>query len=541
MLRQPTIPGQYRRGPKPLTAYFQPAPRGTLKDSLASKGQLAVIAPESPRPAELLRGVAVVGADRLTADDAALHEFLVSRAYEDDQHLTADTHALDMAEAVRYLGSRVERDDIRASLHRLRETTVCYGSPEERRCEDVPLLESWVEVAPGEDVIRYRLPDPLRVLMRKPPEFAYIEMAALPKMRSKFSSRLYKMAALLASKRKWVAGDDNVITIEGTPDEVADWVGFPKEQDGRVHAGKLRARFLAKVVDDFVDVRAFRLECEVVEGKGRGKPIQSVVFRLHLAPPSRHTVPMFFKPSEDVFRIGSKDLPQYRVESRTWRRAAKQFARTLGKSNRMIHDMWLVALHEALSGVALTEGFHTRPYRGRRLLQEIERRGADNAAWGLVTSEADDPDLSSKTTALGWVTLVAEADESRMLRIGMGKRRRARAARPAPAFVVSEDEGLPVAEARDPAVPQATFEACSKIVLTCDEAMSTLDVDAIVGTSIQQMLWTGERPVKLALRYMDAGEWGEWVIGTYPVSEADLDAIQQRHRRHLDGVEEYVA
>lgn len=43
MLRQPTIPAAYRRGPKPLSAYVQPEPRGSLKDSLATKGQLAVI------------------------------------------------------------------------------------------------------------------------------------------------------------------------------------------------------------------------------------------------------------------------------------------------------------------------------------------------------------------------------------------------------------------------------------------------------------------------------------------------------------------
>lgn len=493
----------------------------------------------------MLCGVAVQGADRLTADDAALHEFLISRAYEDDK-LAADTHALDMSEAVRYLGSRVERDDIRASLRRLRETTVSYGSPDERRYEDVPLIESWVEVSPGSDVIRYRLPDPMRALMRKPPQYAYIEMSALPKMRSKYSSRLYKMAALRSSKQKWIAGDDNTILIEGTPDQVADWIGFPKERDGKVHAGKLRARFLSKVVSDFVDVRAFRLECEVVDGKGRGSPIETVRFRLHLAPPSRHTVPLFFKPSEDIARVGSRDLPQYRVESRTWRRAAKSYMRTLGKTNRMIHDMWLVALNEALSGVAMTEGFHTKPYRGRRLLQEIERRGADNAAWGLITSEADEPDIVLKSREQGWLALVAEADEARMERVGMGKRRRAAtAARPAPAFVSDDDEGLPAAPVAENSTvedaPQTTFETCSKVVLTCDETMSPVDVDAVVGSSIQRMQFTGSRPVKLALRYMDRHGWDEWLLGTFPLSEADLDAVQKRYSRYFDGIEEYVA
>lgn len=158
---------------------------------------------------------------------------------------------------------------------------------------------------------RYRLPEPLRVLKRNQPSYAYIELAALPKMRSKFSSRLHKKFALAAKEQPWVPGDNNTLTLSATPDEIADWIGFPKASDGKVHVGKLRDRFLNKIEADFADVRAFRLEVVPQEPGGQGNPLVAVDFVLHMAPPSRHTVPMLFKPSEDVVRIGHKDIVQF--------------------------------------------------------------------------------------------------------------------------------------------------------------------------------------------------------------------------------------
>lgn len=530
MLHQPKIPSGYKISQRTAEGLFQPAPRGDLTKALATKTSLQKVAPESPRPSEMLEGGIVTGKDELTADDQQLHDYLISRAYEGDSLMSAETHSMDMSEAIRYLGNRVERSDIKSSLARLKRTTVSYGRSSERRFEDVQLLESWIEVTPGEDVIRYRLPEPLRILMRTQPSYAYIELAALPKMRSKFSSRLYKKFALAAKAQPWVPGDDNTLTVTGTPAEIADWIGFPLEANGKVHVGKLRDRFLKKIVADFIDVRAFRLEVLPQEPGGRGNPLVAVDFVLYLAPPPRHTVPMFFKPSEDKVRIGNKDVIQYRVESRTWRRAAKSFGRRLVMTNRGIADFWQIAVNEALSGIALSDAYHTRSFRGHKLLEAIRSKGADYAAWGFITEEADVPDLAAKQSAGGYVQLEREADEARQERIGFGKRKRAAKA---PAFITQDEDEPETADI-------VTFETANEIIFRVDAALSAVDVEALVGNPIQRLRFTGERKLQLTLQFTTMGRSDTWQLGRYPVSEADLDAIQKSVGRYLDGAEEYL-
>jgi hypothetical protein len=388
--------------------------------------------------------------------------------------MSDEMHSLDMAQALRMLGNRVERSDVRASLNRLKRTTVSYGMEGGRRYEDVQMLESWIEVGPGFDVIRYRLPEPMRELMRRQPSYAYIELAALPRMRSKFSSRLYKKLALATSKEKWTPGGKNEVAISGTPEEVATWIGFPREKDGKLHVGKLRRRFLDRVKDDFKDVRAFRMSVKLDEPGGRGNPLAKITFTLRLNAPSRHMTASTFSPADAQGwrRIGSKDLPHLRVESRTWRRAATEFGRVLGRTHRGFHDLFQVALNEALSGKAVTEGFETREYRGERLLAAMESRGADYGAWGFVCEEADIPDLTLIQS--GQVQLKEAADAARMDRIGWGDKE----AKPAPFFVVAdENEGVPA---------EATFETCMEIILPLGDEFSDIDVDALVSSPLKR-------------------------------------------------------
>lgn len=518
-----------------------PSPRGKLDDALTKKSgklQLHIVSPESPRPAEMLEGVTISGADDLTADDGALHELMISRAYEHDRPMTDEMHSLEMSHALRFLGGRVERSDVRQSLNRLKRTTVSYGSvtKDGRRYEDVPLIESWIEVGPGFDTIRYRLPEPLRELLRRQPSYGYIELAAFPRMKSKFSGRLYKKLALATAKQKWTPGGDNTVTVSGTPDEVATWIGFPREKDGKLHVGKMRRRFLERVKDDFKDVRAFRMSVKLDEPGGRGNPLAKITFTLRLNAPSRHMTASRFSPADaqGYKRIGSKDLPHLRVESRTWRRAAAEFGKLLGRTHRGFHDLFQVALNEALSGEAVTEGFGTREYRGERLLAAMESRGADYGAWGFVCEEADIPDLALKD---GRSQMEAAAEAARMERIGWERKE----AKPAPFFVVAdENEGMP--EAGEMAEPAVTFETCREIVLTVDEAHNIHDVEGIIAGPIQRWKYTGSRHIYLTLRYcVGGGAYDRWRVGSYKVSETDLEGLLKRLSRHLDGPEEYVS
>lgn len=141
MLKTPSPPGTTTRN---THGNFYPAPRGDIQEALEKSGQLMKVAPESPRPAEMMEGVFITGKDSLTADDAALHDLLVSKAYEIDNSMSTTTYALDVRQAMNFLGT-VHRDLMGKALRRLASTTVSYGTLSTRRYEDVPLLVSWLE------------------------------------------------------------------------------------------------------------------------------------------------------------------------------------------------------------------------------------------------------------------------------------------------------------------------------------------------------------------------------------------------------------
>lgn len=486
----------------------QPESKAPAKLQRKGLNPMEVVAPESPRPREMMEGFTVIGADKLTADDAALHELLVSRAYEADRAMLNTLHSFPMAEARRFLGNRVERNDVRASLRRLKATTVSYGRTGGRRFEDVSLLESFISVDDQSDVIKYRLPEPLRELMASQESYAYVELAALPQMDSKFSSRLYRRLAYAASKTRWKPGADNTVVVSATVDELADWVGFPRLADGKVHGGKLKERFLSKIDGDFAAVRAFALEVWEVRGEGRGSPLNGLVFTLRLRAPALHTVHAIFKPSKDTARVGAADFIKYRVESRTFRRAAKKFFKPTGLHAFQWRDLWLLALQEAVSDTPLTEEFQGRAYRGARLLHVIDSRGPDQAAWGLFCEEADAADLLSLPNLS---RLQNEADIARKRRIGWG----------------------PKPQAPEAAPELLTLENCGAVVipLTCDSTGAEALADGLGGHPS-----SAARIHDVVLRY----EGGEWRIGAAAWTEEELDAALALAGNDLDGVEEYL-
>lgn len=516
---------------RPRRELFQPAPRGDISRALATKhsgrgkfdmktGRIDVIAPESPRPSEMLDGVSVTSRDELTADDAALHELLVSKAYADDRPLTGETHFILMSEAIRYLGERVERSDVRACLNRLKRTTVSYGLAGGRRYEDVQLLQSWIEVDGEKDVIKFSLPEPLRELMRRQPTYAYIELAALPAMRSKFSARLYRRLALAASKEKWVPGRENVVEVYATTDELAHWIGWPRQKDGSVHSGKLRDRFLKRIDDDFASVRAFALECEEDRASTRGRPLLGITFRLRLQPPSRHTVRVPAVVQRGEFRPGFKDEPRYCVEDRTWRAAAKKFREQLPTSPKGLSDLWKVALQEALDGIQHTDGYANRQFRGERLLAAIDARGADYAAWSFLAEEAESPDLWSMPLQER-AKAEYSADEARKERIGWKKPRSSEITAPA---------AHPETETANP-----DFETCTHIVLTANPALNSIEVGRL-GDKIKSMKpdFTGGRVITLTIRFQVGTAYDRWNVGYFSLSEDDLDVILTKFRGEFD-------
>ncbi|MHA6643659.1 replication initiation protein [Mesorhizobium sp. A623] len=539
MLKTPPPPGTTKRNTE---GNFFPAPRGDIGEALEKSGQLMKVAPESPRPAEMMEGVFITGKDSLTADDAALHDLLVSKAYETDNSMATTTYALDVRQAMHYLGT-VHRDLLRKSLRRLASTTVSYGTLSTRRYEDVPLLVSWLESTNGEDVIRFQLPEPICVLMRDQVRYAYIELAALSTFRCKYSSRLYRILALSMAQKKWSPTESNKTTITVTPDELATWVSFPRAANGSFAYGKMKERFLSYLMPelndgrgDFDAIQRFHVAVNEVRKGGRGREITAIEFDITLRSSSHHLTKAPFSKSKK--RIGGADAEAYRVNSPTWKKAEKEFRHQLGMMHTEFFDFWQLAIEEALSGDFLTDGYHTRKYRGERLLDACRVHGADYAAWGLVCEEANEPDLRSyhRQNMRESYNRIKEAQDARFERLGIEKKPQA--------VVPAANEIIEInTEETEVVETKAALFGVKEIIFPINKTLNVDDIDSIVGPAIYNLEFSGDvddKPVNLTIRHWDGGSVVHTPLGPFHVHEDDLPMLTHKIERYLDSAWEFV-
>lgn len=501
---------------------FQPQNRGDIAKALDKPTTLTVVAPESPRPLELLLGVTYDRESTLTADDGALHELLMTVALRDDAALEQDMHAVPMRHIIRYLGPEVRRDAVKESLARLLKNTVSFGA-----WEQVPLLVSWIERAGTDELVHFALPAPIKSALCAKSDYAYIEIAALPAMRSKFVSRLYKalVAELKASGRQWVKGAENKVTITATVDQVASWVCFPKEKDGSVRPGKLKERVLDLAAAQFKDVRAFGLEVVLIVAKTRGNPITDVRFELTLNPPSHHQVRASFD-SAGIRQFGGIDAPEYRVRQDTWLKASQEFVADYPYlSHKVLFGLWTACLNEMLEETPISDGYATRRFRGDRLRQEIARRGADEAAWQWAMEEAEFPDLVLRT----------KQDRKDIAALGEASRRErvwGEAAKPltvAAAAVVEEQPSNP---------ESVSFEECSEIWFTLDDTLGMQTIEDMVLNQIETYQdWRGDQQKLIKVRWCIRGNPDHMEFSRWSPSADDIETLEIRLGQYIEKVE----
>ena len=403
---------------------FRPAPHGSLTRLAEHKpSEIKAIAPESPRPPEMLTGVSFDG-PALSVLDSVVHEILISHAYEVDREMKADRYAIDLAALVRFAGPNVRKDDILKSLEKLRQTRMSFGDSDypDRRYRGVQMVVSWEELKNSTTMIGWMFAPPIKDLMRTMPSYAYLELAALGdgNMSLKHSPALYKHLALQSTRKRWQPGEDNEIYIRFSPQELAQIIQFPGHEDlGKLNVGKL-TKFVRESLDDLKEVRRFETAVEIVPEKGRGRRVNSICYTLRLrAPDFRHVRLRVDYSEKPQFRQGGADDPRFIVRSDLWQRASKTFKLTGCISNDLF-NLWLVALQEALSGKGLTAGYETRSYRGEALLAAVDTQGASFAAWGFLEEECDDPDLvdhlSDRSNAP--LAIKTEAEAARRQRVG---------------------------------------------------------------------------------------------------------------------------
>ncbi len=373
---------------------FRPSTRGSLTAIADKPSKFDNLAHESPRPAELLMGIRAENGIALSALDISVWELILSWTYEVDPKMAARAYKMPTAALRRFLGEFVKRDEVIRSFNKISGVKLTFGTSV--RCySGVSMLTTWREATKDDEFVAWQFPEPLRLLMSDMRRYAHIELSAVVgKKSSRYSTAIYKYLALEASKHRWEPGARNMITVSVSPDELADIVDFPRDASGRYNIGKLSAVVVGHE-DDYEIVRRFKAVGRPVYAARRGRPVERYEFEIQLCPPSPQHIAVSYSPKHfRAMALGGIDDERYRVRSDLWLRAFRAFKDYFpGYLHKDFYEFWKIALSEALSRKPLSAGYGKRKYRGDSLLDQIGSEGADYAAWGLITEEAENPDL----------------------------------------------------------------------------------------------------------------------------------------------------
>ena len=370
---------------------WKPGSRGDLFAATDSRKALLALAPESPRPVELLEGIQLVGTDKLTATDTALYELLMSQAYATDPEFKVEALTIPAQVIKCYLGG-ARRKQIEDSLGRLADTWVRFdltGADKTRHWGKVPLVLTWMSSPENDeerDQVHFSLPAPMRKLMLRPQRYRYVELAAIARMKSKYGVRLYKKLLVRAG-----ADLENVLEFEAEPEEVAKWLGYESHAQRAWHFGQFKLRVLDPALEDMKLVSAFSVSITEIRAKGRGAPIAKLKFKISVgarsllsqraAPVARPYMTLYTKP----------DHPDLQVSAKVWLRARKAF-RIWDSGASMMAKAWQAAIAEAIKQPKLE--IVGKEYRGAKLLAAIGAMGADQTAWRFIQEELRVPDLT---------------------------------------------------------------------------------------------------------------------------------------------------
>ncbi|WP_018858485.1 RepB family plasmid replication initiator protein [Rhizobium sp. 42MFCr.1] len=493
------------------SAPFQPSNRGMVSAALETRKSLSIIAPQSPRPAEMLAGVSFTsGAADLTSTDLALHDLLITKAYESDRSMEATSYEIPMAECLKFLWADARKEDVNASLRRMETVRLSFSGETGRSFRDVQMLTSWTAIAGDSVAVGYQFPDPIRQLMRSMPKYGYVELAAIGQgsMRSKYSQMLYKRLAHEVSHRPWQEGSANTFTLEFTPAELAEIVGFKAPVKG--FFSKLQERVISKFPWDFLNVRKFEFSITydglAAPARGQGKTTSLIQFHVKVYPDSHHTVKSDTRPLQALgHKIGKPDVARYRINSVFWLSVVKKF-HSLGLTHFSAHWAWQVALDEALEQSPLTPEYSTRRYRGTELLGAIDANGPEAAAWCFFAEESERG--SDICNSVHVVKKLSNAERNRIKRLTKNKKK-GRSKKKVQIVVSAGPETV----AKTPVEPpkahdelHPTFETCTHIDLEIDEAATLCDLDDVIYQHLASRCWNGGRRIQLRAYFTVPGQ-----------------------------------
>lgn len=360
-----------------------------LESAMRDSRELSRQAPSMPKPREMIEQVRIVGRDKLTAADHALYEGLIAWAQDHDPK--GASHDIPLEAITGYAGIE-STDALVAAMHRLGTTHVRYDirSEDWRRRGTLPLVVAEVaeNLRRGDGYVRYSIPEPVRRLMIKPKSYAMLEMSALPRLRSRYSSRLYQRLALRAGYSEKALGEWEI-----EPEALARSLGF-----AWTRYADFRRNVLEPALEDITrEVRRFEVICRTVHASGRvrGRPAVAKL-RFELTPLVAQPVAAMAKTplsqGEIAFierydgRIPQKFIPSAETISRlvTYRRKAHPQGKDFNAA--VLCDYWRAAVDEFLAGEARSD-FRApvagNDLWGEDLIKAIDLIGLDNAvrAW----------------------------------------------------------------------------------------------------------------------------------------------------------------
>lgn len=384
-----SIPSPPRR-----RAPFKPKVRGDLSEALGSVDAFLSVAPAVPRSVAWLRDRTLAASSGITARDVSLFETLVAMTASGEE-----TEA--SVRAARPASVNAALTVLSAGGHdaQPRELVAALGR----------LFSSKPEPLKRGSMFHFHIPAWAVPLQQPGARYAHLDLAVLSRFRRRSSPFLYRdiLGHIAAERIRYDPVAPPFVMTYATAD-LAATLGMPEPAPGAtLHSGQLRLRYLDPAVEEIREhVRSFEIVDVSTELQARA--VASIALTVRLRPPERlDAVPTrLLDPETFSTIVKRRDAAPYAVKASTIVRLGSSLpsARMCRKKDgsahpllqsemRVRHDLWLAALHEALTGEAITPAFETGAYRGQRLLDAIARDGADRAFWAFSHAEAAAPDI----------------------------------------------------------------------------------------------------------------------------------------------------
>lgn len=231
--------------------------------------------PQVDKPRVLINSTQVIGADKLTAHDIALHEYLLASARR--QGIGKGVHEVSLAQLGEYLDVP-SKERLWKSLERLMATTIRYSVIDQiKRCRVQEPMISRVAISTnrltGKTTFEYIIPSFVRYAMLKSRSQAWLDINAFARFSSKYASRLYPKLALMAGyneelRKPWCP----------SVEKLAVFLGYAARGE-EFHVGSFM-RVVDKAVEEIAQ-HVSRFEVTYVRpkrGKGRGRPVEGVFY-----------------------------------------------------------------------------------------------------------------------------------------------------------------------------------------------------------------------------------------------------------------------